>query len=241
MADNQPKKGTLYLIPSSLGEDDLSTVWPSGNLNMVDYLDTFIVENLRTARRFLRKAGYNKDFDEVTFFLLDKHTGQDEWHTFVEPCLQGVSVGLLSEAGCPGIADPGQNIVARAHALDIKVKPLTGASSIILAIMASGMNGQQFCFHGYLPVARDERIKKFKALEQESYRNGATQVFIETPYRNNALLKDVLQHARAGTQLAIACEITTENEMIKTKTVSQWLRQPLPDLHKKPAVFLISR
>ncbi len=239
MHENNPQTGTLYLIPSSLGENELSMVWPSGNIRIVKQLNTFIVENLRTARRFLRRAGYNKDFDEVTFFLLNKHTTVSERQRFLESCQRGESTGLLSEAGTPCIADPGQLIVAEAHEQGIAVKPLSGPSSIILALMVSGMNGQEFCFHGYLPIRQPERIKKIKALERESQKSGATQIFMEAPFRNNSLLADLLKSCSQDARLCIAADLTMPTEFVRTKTVSQWQSRGYPDLHKRPAIFLL--
>ena len=239
MHKNNLQTGTLYLIPSSLGENELSMVWPSGNIRIVMELNTFIVENLRTARRFLRKAGYNRDFDEVTFFLLNKHTTVSERQRFLESCQRGESTGLLSEAGTPCIADPGQIIVAEAHEQGIAVKPLSGPSSIILALMTSGMNGQEFCFHGYLPIRQPERIKKIKALERKSQKSGATQIFMEAPFRNNSLLADLLKYCSQDARLCIAADLTMPTEFVQTKTISQWQSRGYPDLHKRPAIFLL--
>ncbi len=231
--------GTLYLIPSSLGEKELHTVWPEGHHNLVNRLDTFIVENIRTARRFLKRAGYRIDFDRVCFHLLDKHRPENEYTGCLQSALDGRSIGLLSEAGCPCIADPGQHIVARAHELGIPVKPLTGPSSILLALMASGLNGQQFCFHGYLPIQKHGRYKKIGKIEEESRHSGATQVFMETPFRNNALAGDLIKQCRPDTHLCIAADLAMETEYIKTRTVAQWHKQGLPELHKRPAIFLL--
>ena len=239
MHKNNPQTGTLYLIPSSLGENELSMVWPSGNIRIVKLLNTFIVENLRTARRFLRRAGYDRDFDEVTFFLLNKHTTVSERQRFLESCQRGESTGLLSEAGAPCIADPGQIIVAEAHEQGIAVKPLSGPSSIILALMTSGMNGQEFCFHGYLPIHQPERIKKIKALERETQKSGATQIFMEAPFRNNSLLADLLKYCSQDTRLCIAADLTMPTEFVQTKTIFQWQSRAYPDMHKRPAIFLL--
>ena len=232
--------GTLYLIPSSLGENDLTSVWPEGNRHVINNLDTFIVENLRTARRFLRKATYDRDFDEVRFFLINKHTRDEEMQSFLNPCLEGVSIGLLSEAGTPCIADPGQTIVADAHQKGIPVKPLTGPNSIMLALMASGMNGQQFSFHGYLPIGKSERSKKIKSLEKASQGSGITQIFMETPFRNNALFQDLIKNCQNSTRLCIAADLTMETEFIHTMSIQAWKGNKTPDLHKRPAIFLLS-
>ena len=204
-------------------------------------LDAFIVENLRTARRFLRRAGYTKDFDAVTFFLLNKHTAPGDLQAFLGPCEEGRAIGLLSEAGVPCVADPGQAIVAEAHRREIPVKPLTGPSSIILALMASGMNGQAFCFHGYLPIQQAGRIRKIKSLEKATQQNGATQVFMETPYRNNALMKDLLTNALPHTRLCIAADLSMSTEFVRTKTIAEWQSSGCPDLHKRPAIFLLGQ
>jgi len=242
MKDSSSKiTGTLYLIPSSLGERDLSSVWPEGNRLVTLTLDAFIVENLRTARRFLRRAGYDKDFDTVNFFLLNKHTAPGELQSFLAPCKEGRSIGLLSEAGVPCIADPGQAIVAEAHQRNIPVKPLTGPSSIMLALMASGMNGQAFCFHGYLPIQQTGRSRKIKSLDKTAQQSGATQIFMETPYRNNALLKDLLAHAQPHTRLCIAADLCMSTEFVQTKSISEWQTHGYPDLHKRPAIFLLGQ
>lgn len=231
--------GTLYLIPSSLGEEQLSTVWPEGNTEILNKLRIFIVENIRTARRFLKRAGYTHPIDDTTFFVLNKHTSADEHSRFLQPALEGRAIGLLSEAGCPCIADPGQAIVHQSHVLGIQVKPLTGPSSIMLALMASGMNGQQFQFHGYLPIQKGDRDKKIKELEAESQRYGTTQIFMETPFRNNSLAESLLKQCRAGTRLCVAADLTMSTEYIQTKSIEQWRKEKMANLHKRPAIFLI--
>ena len=230
---------TLFLIPSSLGEEQLSTVWPEGNTLVLNKLRIFIVENLRTARRFLKQAGYSHPIDDTTFFLLNKHTSAEEYSRFLQPALTGNSIGLLSEAGCPCIADPGQVIVQRAHELGLQVKPLTGPSSIMLALMASGMNGQHFQFHGYLPIHKEARDKKIKELESESQRTGTTQIFMEAPYRNNSLAESILRLCKAGTRLCVAADLTMPEEYIQTKTIGNWRKEKMTNLHKRPAIFLI--
>ncbi|MFP4063957.1 MAG: SAM-dependent methyltransferase [Bacteroidales bacterium] len=235
----QKTSGTLYLIPSSLGEERLSTVWPEGNTEILNQLRIFIVENLRTARRFLKRAGYTYPIDETTFFVLDKHTSETEQSRFLKPAVEGQAIGLLSEAGCPCIADPGQLIVHQAHDLGIQVKPLTGPSSIMLALMASGMNGQQFQFHGYLPIQKGAREKKIKELEAESQRSGTTQIFMETPFRNNSLADSILRQCKAGTRLCVAADLTMPSEYIHTKSIGNWRKGKMADLHKRPAIFLI--
>lgn len=231
--------GTLYLIPSSLGEERLSTVWPEGNTEILNQLRIFIVENIRTARRFLKRAGYTHPIDETTFFVLDKHTSVTEHSRFLKPAVEGKAIGLLSEAGCPCIADPGQVIVHQAHDLGIQVKPLTGPSSIMLALMASGMNGQQFQFHGYLPIQKGARDKRIKELEAESQRSGTTQIFMETPFRNNSLADSILRQCKAGTRLCVAADLTMPSEYIHTKSIGNWRKEKMANLHKRPAIFLI--
>ncbi len=232
-------KGVLYLIPTLLGNSSIELAWPAGNHEIVNSLDTFIVENIRTARRFLKQAGYTTSFDEVCFYLLDKHTKAEESMSFLDKALAGKDIGLLSEAGCPCIADPGQVIVARAHELGIEVRPLTGPSSIMLALMASGMNGQAFCFHGYLPIHKNLRVKKIKDFEKASRQTGATQIFMETPFRNMQLLEDLLKNCHPETSLCIAADLTTSDQYIRTYTISRWRNTQVPNLHKRPAVFLL--
>lgn len=238
--DNQLRKtAALYLIPSSLGEKQIDDIWPPGHRQLINTLEIFIVENVRTARRFLRRAGYTKSFEEVQFHILDKRTADTALLTFLDETLKGKAIGLLSEAGSPCIADPGQKVVALAHSLDIPVKPLTGPSSILLALMASGMNGQHFQFHGYLPIDKSDRLRKIKELEDESMRTGASQIFMETPYRNNALAEDLVKNCRANTSICIAADLTMETEYIKTMTAGKWRESSLPQLHKRPAIFLL--
>jgi len=233
------KKGTLYLIPTTLGDtDDLEKVLPTYNREIVSQLDEFIVEQLRTARRFLRKMGHPLPIDEMRFYELNKHTADLEINAYLNPLLSGKSMGLLSEAGTPCVADPGSAIVQLAHEHGIEVIPLTGPNSIILALMASGFNGQNFVFHGYLPVDKQALIKKIKEMETASRNLRQTQIFIETPYRNRQLLDKLLESGKPDTKLCIATNLTLENEKIKTKTIASWKKETV-DLHKKPTVFLL--
>ncbi len=232
-------KGVLYLIPTLLGDTRIELAWPAGHHEIINSLDVFIVENIRTARRFLKQAGYTTAFDEVNFHVLDKHTMREESMSFLNEAVAGKNLGLLSEAGCPCIADPGQVIVARAHELGIEVRPLTGPSSIMLALMASGMNGQAFCFHGYLPIQKKLRVKKIKDLEKASRESGATQIFMETPFRNMQLLEDMLKNCHPETRFCIAADLTTSNQYIRTHAIVQWRKTHIPNLHKRPAVFLL--
>lgn len=230
--------GKLILIPVSLGSGFVDKEIPAGNSREINQLDEFIVENLRTARRSLRAMGYAKDFDSVKFHILDKQTRTEEIPGFLKNAINGNNIGLLSEAGSPCIADPGQQVVKHAHSNNITVVPLVGPSSILLALIASGFNGQSFVFHGYLPIEKNQRIRKIREIELDAIRNDRTQIFMETPYRNNALLDDIIKNSGADTQLCIACDLTTEEEFIRTLSIESW-KKNLPDLNKRPAIFLI--
>ena len=217
------KSGTVFLIPVFLSDTNKNDVFPSTNLEIINSLDNFIVEDLRTARRFLRKVGFSKDFDKVDFYLLNEHTEVFEISTYLDKVKFGQNIGLMSEAGIPCVADPGFEIVNLAHQLGIKVKPLIGPSSILLALMGSGFNGQQFVFHGYLPIDKHERRKTILNIENKARKSNQTQIFIETPYRNNKLLADILTSCADNTLLCIATDITGENEFIRTKIIfSYW-------------------
>jgi 16S rRNA (cytidine1402-2'-O)-methyltransferase len=231
-------KGNLYLIPTPLGDTGFEAGLPAVNLTILQGIDTFIVEELRTARRFLRRAGYLKDFEAVTFHLLNEHTPDNEAGKMLENALAGQNTGLLSEAGLPCIADPGNIVVRLAHHNAIRVIPLTGPSSIMLALMASGFNGQNFVFHGYLPVKPDERTRSLRELESAVSRGNQTQIFIETPYRNIAMFESIVKICHPSLMLCIAVDLTLSTEWIKSFPISEWKKQK-PDLHKRPAVFLI--
>jgi 16S rRNA (cytidine1402-2'-O)-methyltransferase len=231
-------QGKLYLVPNHLGHEDTYFTIPSEVAARACGLRYFIVENIRTARRFLKLLDKEMDIDNSTFFVLDKHTGPKEFSTFLEPISRGHDIGIISEAGCPGVADPGAEIVKIAHHKDIKVVPMVGPSSILLALMASGMNGQNFAFNGYLPIDKNERSKAIKQLESRSTKEKQTQLFIEAPYRNNALANDILKYCRPDTLLCLACHLTLPDEFVETRPVSAW-KGALPDLHKKPTMFLI--
>lgn len=233
-------KGTLFLMPSVLGDVDPENVIPAFNLNLLQQIDVYIVEELRTARRFLRKCGYKKDFESTTFHLLNEHTQEDELNTMLNEAMEGRSIGLLSEAGCPAVADPGSLVVRLAHEKGIKVVPLSGPSSIIMALMASGFNGQYFTFHGYLPVKEGERVKKIKELERDLYRSDQTHIFIETPYRNKQMIASILSSCSDGTMLCIASNLTMPDESVHSAPVSYW-KKANPDPGKKPTVFLLSK
>ncbi|NMB49754.1 MAG: SAM-dependent methyltransferase [Bacteroidales bacterium] len=228
----------LYLIPSTLGDTPVERVLPSYNTEIVSRLRFFIVENVRTARRFLKKCHADIDIDKLTFYELNKHTNRNDIPEFLQPLKEGNSMGIISEAGCPAVADPGAEIVALAHREGYKVVPLVGPSSPLLALMASGFNGQNYAFHGYLPIDSNERAKAIKKLETHAYNENQTQLFIETPYRNQKLAEDILLHCKPQTRLCIAMNITCEDEYIATKTVKEW-KNRLPDMNKKPCVFLL--
>jgi 16S rRNA (cytidine1402-2'-O)-methyltransferase len=230
-------KGSLYLIPTTIGETPISQVMPASIEPVVNSIRHYIVENERTARRQLLKMGIKIPIDDLTFYVLDEHTDKNNIRSYLNPC-ETENVGLLSEAGVPAVADPGSDIVAIAHEKGIRVIPQVGPSSILLALMASGMNGQSFVFHGYLPVKPDERLKKIKEIEQASARLRQTQIFIEAPYRNNQLLNDLLTTCNGQTRICVACNITQEDEFIKTLPVSLW-KSHKPELHKKPTIFLL--
>ncbi len=230
----------LYLIPNILSEDSRGGVLPPEIKKVCTETTFFIVENVRTARRFLKKVDKGIDIDRLTFFELNKRTTEAEKLAAIGPFLRGENIGVISEAGCPGVADPGADIVGLAHKKGIQVVPLVGPSSILLALMASGMNGQNFAFNGYLPVKPHDRIKAISKLEKKVKATGQTQLFIETPYRNNQLIADVLKTCAPTTLLCIAANLTGKNEFVATKTIAGWKKEVF-DLHKQPAIFLIGR
>lgn len=229
---------SLYLIPVTLGETEIYRVLPAYNSEIIISLRYFIVENIRSARRFLKQVDSSIDIDNLTFFTLNKHTTKEELSGFLYPIENGYSVGVISEAGCPAIADPGADVVAIAQRKQISIIPLVGPSSILLSLMASGFNGQNFAFNGYLPIENEQRTKALKALEQKIFSENQTQLFIETPYRNNKMLEEIIKSCRPSLQLCIAANITLENEYIKTKTLREW-KKNIPDLTKKPCIFLL--
>jgi 16S rRNA (cytidine1402-2'-O)-methyltransferase len=230
--------GKLYLIPTTLGESDISHVIPSDIQDIVKNIKYFIVENIRTARRYLRKLDSQLNIDELEFYELNQHTDGRMVEEYLDPISKGFDVGIISEAGCPGIADPGAEVVKYAHIRQIRVIPLVGPSSILLSLMASGMNGQNFAFIGYIPVKHAERVKAIKEIEKRSVVEKQTQIFIEAPYRNAPLLNDLINTLGDQTRLCVACDLTLEKEYIKTQTVAQW-KKGAPDISKRPAIFLI--
>ena len=229
---------TLYLIPTSLGDSSFDRILPAYNSNVVNNLRHFIVEDVRTARRFLKKMNPAIDIDSLTFYALNQHTSPDELNGFLRPMFEGNDMGVLSEAGCPAIADPGADVVAIAQRHNFTVVPLVGPSSILLSLMASGFNGQSFAFVGYLPIQSADRSKMLRKLEARAFTENQSQIFIETPYRNMKMLEEIIQTCQPSTRLCIAADITLETEFIKTKTVKEWKTQ-LPDLNKRPCIFLI--
>lgn len=231
-------EGILYLLPVTLGDTELEKVIPSYNKDIILQIKYFIVENIRSARRFLKKVDSNINIDDLTFYELNKHTKPEQISAYLEPIKSGLNIGVISEAGCPAIADPGSDIVAIAQKKGYKVTPLVGPSSIFLSLMASGFNGQNFAFHGYLPIESAERLKKLKNMEQSIYRDSQTQIFIETPYRNEKLVEDILKYCMPSTKLCIAMNITCDDEYIKTLPVEKWKAQ-LPNTDKKTCIFLI--
>ncbi|WP_242085112.1 SAM-dependent methyltransferase [Aestuariivivens sediminis] len=232
--------GVLYLIPTTLGDTAPLEVLPISVKKIIEQTNVYIVENEKSARRFIKKINSGKSQSALQMFRLNKFTNPIELPDFLEPCLRGVNIGLLSEAGCPGVADPGSDIVKLAHKKDIKVVPLVGPSSILMAIMSSGLNGQNFAFNGYLPIDKDERKKEIKRLEKLSFSNNQSQIFIETPYRNNKLLEDLASLLSDNTQICVAADISLSTEFIKTETANYW-KKNMVDLHKRPTIFIIHK
>lgn len=231
-------EAALYLLPTTLGDTTIEKVLPAYNKEVILGIKHFIVEEVRTARRFLKKVDSSINIDELTFYPLNKHTSPEEISGYLKPLLAGSPMGVISEAGCPAVADPGADIVAIAQRKNLKVVPLIGPSSIILSVMGSGFNGQSFAFHGYLPIEPTARAKRIKELEQRIYSENQTQLFIETPYRNQKMMEDLLHNCRPQTKLCIAANITCEGEYIKTKSIKEW-KGHLPEINKIPCIFLI--
>jgi len=233
-------KGKLYLIPTTLGENEPLEVMPYSVKTIVELLNHYVVENEKSARRFIKKITPKKVQSSLVMMKLDKYAIEIETRTYLDFCDQGISVGLLSEAGVPAVADPGATIVKLAHEKEIQVVPLVGPSSILMALMASGLNGQNFAFNGYLPIDNSERKKGIKALEKLSMEKNQSQIFIETPYRNQKMFTDLKSVLSPRTLLCIAIDISLPNEFIKTFTIAHWKKQS-PDLHKRPAIFIIQK
>ncbi|OIR17730.1 ribosomal RNA small subunit methyltransferase I [mine drainage metagenome] len=236
------KLGILYLIPVTLGDDNIAKVLPTEVVSIAQQLHTFVVENEKTARHFLSTIKTNKPVRELQLLTLNEHTTEQELPSLLKPLLAGFDIGLMSEAGCPGIADPGARLAELAHKKGIRVMPLVGPSSILLSLMASGLNGQRFTFLGYIPADKAARILRLKEIEKASNKNHETQIFIETPYRNQHLFEDILAHCNPATKLCIACNISLNDEFIVSKSIADWKKlneSTRPNLHKKPTVFLL--
>ena len=234
-------KGTIYMIPCPIADGE--SVWevlPKANLDIMNSLDYFVVENIRSARRFLSKAGIERKIDELQFIELNEHTTSSaDVERMLRPILEGRSAGVISEAGVPGVADPGADIVALAHKHDIRVVPLVGPSSILMAMMASGQNGQSFSFVGYLPVKEPERTRHIRNLEQRAISERSAQIFIEAPYRNIKLFDTLVKSLKPAIRLTVACDITSYDEYIKTATIEQWRRKAVPNIEKRPTIFIL--
>lgn len=232
------QKGKLFLIPSPLGEDGLKSI-PESVIETLHRLKFLVVEKAKTARHFVKSTNPPQLISDYQISELNEHTPASELRNLLQPAFEGHDIGLLSEAGCPGVADPGAGLVSLAHQNQVEVLPLVGPSSILLALMASGMNGQQFCFHGYLSARTNELAKDLKRLEQLSGKGRQTQIFIETPYRNNNLVEQALKTLAADTLFCIACDLTLPSQYVRTQKVGAWRKSLPPDLHKRPAIFLI--
>ena len=231
-------KTALYLIPVTLGETEIDRVLPSYNREVILSIRHFVVEDLRSARRFLKKTDREINIDNLTFYELNQHTPPEIIESFLKPLMQGESVGVISEAGCPVIADPGADVVRLAQANGFTVIPLVGPSSILMSLMASGFNGQSFAFHGYLPIEASERVKMIHKLEARAYSEDQTQIFIETPYRNEKMLEDMIRNCRQETKLCVAANISCEDEWIVTKRIKAWASKKV-EIGKRPCIFLI--
>ena len=229
----------LYLIPVTLGDSPLQQVLPAYNKEVILGIKHFIVEEVRTARRFLKQVDRNINIDELTFCPMGKHADVALFSKYLDPLRKGESIGVISEAGCPAVADPGADVVAIAQREGLRVVPLVGPSSILLAVMGSGFNGQSFAFHGYLPINPTERAKRIKQLENRSAVEHQTQLFIETPYRNHKMIADILSCCNPRTRLCIASGLTTDREYLQSKTIKEWKQLPPPDLNKIPTIFAI--
>lgn len=238
METEESETGKLYLIPTLLGEVEPLEVLPLAVKKVLSLADFYIAENEKSARAFIKKVFPAKHQPDLEIFTLNKFTDPADYASFLEPCLRGNHVGLMSEAGAPGIADPGQEIVRLAHDRNIRVVPLVGPSSIFMALMASGMNGQSFAFSGYLPIEKEQRYKRLRWLEKESRKTGQSQIFMETPYRNEKLFADILLCCRPETRLCLARNISLQDEYIKSAPLSWW-KEHRPDLDKKPCIFIL--
>lgn len=239
MTNSDSDKGTLYLIPNTLGKTPENNAIPEYVLNIIRQLDVFVVENVKTAARYLRWVGDTVPEYEIEFLLLNKKTPVHEMASFLEPLKKGKDAGLLSEAGCPAVADPGSEFIKMAHSNNIKISPLVGPSSILLALMGSGFNGQQFSFHGYLPIDKNKRRGAIQNLENQSKSTGSTQIFMEAPHRNDDIKKDVIRYCAPTTRLCTATNLTLPDEQIISKKISEWRKDSGPSIHKEPTIFLL--
>ncbi|NGP88182.1 SAM-dependent methyltransferase [Fodinibius halophilus] len=239
MTTEQSQKGTLYLVPNTLGKTPENNTIPDYVLNIIRQLDVLIVENVQTASRYLQWVGDTIPEYEIDFFVLNKKTPIQEIISFIKPLKQGKDAGLISEAGCPVVADPGSELIKLAHDNDITVSPLVGPSSILLALMGSGFNGQQFSFHGYLPIDKNKRQSAITQLEKESQKTGSTQIFMEAPHRNDAVKKDVIRLCQPQTRFCTATNLTLPDELIISKKISEWRKDAGLSIHKEPTIFLI--
>ena len=236
------RKGTLYMIPCPISDrTEVCDVTPAANGRIIDTLDYFIVENVRSARRFLSRAKVARRIEELEFVELNEHTRAEEVAAMIEPLEHGRSAGVISEAGMPGVADPGALAAAECHRRGLRVVPLVGPSSLLLALAASGLNGQSFAFAGYLPVKPPERAKALRALERRARTTGESQIFIEAPYRNLGLLEQMVSVCDGETMLTVACDVTAPGEFIVTDRIAGWARRPMPDIAKRPTIFIIGR
>lgn len=239
MTTSDPEKGTLYLIPNTLGKTPENNTIPEFVLNIIRRLDVFVVENVKTAARYLRWVGDTVPEYEIDFLLLNKETPVSEMVTFLDPLQNGLDAGLLSEAGSPAVADPGSEFVKLAHDNGITVTPLVGPSSILLALMASGFNGQQFTFHGYLPIDENKRRSAIQKLEKESKSTGCTQIFMEAPHRNDEIKESIIRYCSPQTRFCTATNLTLPGERIISKKVSEWRKDKGASIHKEPTIFLL--
>jgi len=232
--------GKIFLIPTPIGNNQPSEVLPISISKIINNLNVFLVENKKSAKRFLVKIGLKKKLNKITFHLLNKRTPLEKEIEYIKIIQDGIDVGIISEAGTPAIADPGSTLIKLAHQSKIKIRPISGPSSIILGLSASGLNGQNFSFIGYLPIEKNERKRKIKFIENLSYKNKQTQIFIETPYRNNELVKTLLENCNPNTMLCIASAINSQEEKIITLSIEQWKKNQI-NIHKKPTIFLIHK
>lgn len=232
-------RGKIILIPTFLGETSYDSVMPARIAQEIERLSYFAVENVKTARRYIKKVHPAAVIDSLTFFSIGKHSREQDLEEILLPALDGNDIGVISEAGVPAVADPGAALVAAAHAKGLTIVPLCGPSSILMGLMASGLSGQNFAFHGYLPIDKAERKSRLLELERASARGAGAQIFIETPFRNMHMYEDLLSILSPHTMLCVACDITTNAEYIRTQSIERWKKSPVPELHKRPTVFII--